>query len=148
MRITDALLGEHGVLYAQFEHIERVLEDDLDAASIRELAALLGAALAPHARLEEELLFQPAESAGGSGPFQVMREEHERIDSLLRAGSSARDAPAAAESLRDAIRVARDHFLKEEEIAFPVAEQSIGEPALSDLGRRWANRRAVRLTSG
>lgn len=52
MRITDAFLGEHGVFYAQFDHLESLLTTGPSAECVREQAGLLASALAPHAQLE------------------------------------------------------------------------------------------------
>ena len=167
MKITDALRGEHGVFYAQFDQLER----DLDGVALPVLqaeGALLAAGLAPHAHIENELLFPALENdlGGEGGPLDVFREEHAKIeDSLqklqaLRAladqhddieGALARlpSAASAAEArvlLRGALSVAREHFAKEEQMLFPMAEQILGEQQLAQLGEAWAARRSVVLS--
>ncbi|MBI3536529.1 MAG: hemerythrin domain-containing protein, partial [Chloroflexi bacterium] len=60
MKITDALKGEHGVFYAQFQFIN----DSLSSANlsiIQSLGAMLAAALVPHAQIENEILFPALE---------------------------------------------------------------------------------------
>ncbi len=45
------------------------------------------------------------------------------------------------------IRTARDHFGKEEQAAFPLAEELLSDAELNDLGARWAQRRGVHLAA-
>lgn len=147
MKVTDAFLGEHGVFYAQFDWIEEALAVQPDRASVTRLAGMLAAALATHAALENELLLDAAEGAAGAsvGPFTVMREEHDRIESLVDRVARASDADAARDDLAEAIRLARDHFEKEERVAFPMAEEFLGEGRLRAAGREWGRRRGVAL---
>lgn len=145
MKVTDAFLGEHGAFYAQFDWLETALALDPPAGCVPRLAAMLAAALGPHARLENELLFGPLEAAMGGGPPAVMRMEHERIEGLLAEAAGSGDDAAARGALLEAIRLAREHFLKEERIAFPLAESMFGEGRLRELAARWAEARRVAL---
>jgi hemerythrin-like domain-containing protein len=147
MKITDAFLGEHGVFYAEFEHMEEMLAGEPTLRSVQEAAALLASALKPHADMEDELLFGPAlalldhrhEALG------LMHDEHEEVERHLVAVRDATRAPVAAEMLGRAIELARDHFLKEERVTFPLAEQLLGEEELLRRGAEWAARRQVHL---
>jgi iron-sulfur cluster repair protein YtfE (RIC family) len=145
MKITDAFRGEHGVFYAQFDWLEAALDVPGSVERVRDLAAMLGAALEPHAQMEDELLFDMLGAEGRTGAFAVMRAEHERIEEALQSASWASDAARAAELLLQAIEQAREHFLKEEQVAFPLAEQVLGSARLHALGDVWAARRAVSL---
>jgi hemerythrin-like domain-containing protein len=145
MRITDAFLGEHGVFYAQFDHFERALEDD-DLECVKRRAALIACALEPHAHLENELLFDPIESrVGETAVLDVMRQEHEDIEAALHAIQATADLDEAKQLLVQMIEAARDHFGKEEAMAFPLAEEVLGDNELRVLGHEWAERRGVRL---
>jgi len=74
MKITDAFLGEHGVFYAQFSHLEQTVPNTAALGEVQAQAALLTAALETHAHLEEELLFSTLEPhLGQGGPLAVMR---------------------------------------------------------------------------
>lgn len=53
MKITDALLGEHAVFYAQFEHLRQSLPVADALTQVHSQGAMLAAALATHAHLEE-----------------------------------------------------------------------------------------------
>ncbi len=146
MKIIDALLGEHGVFYAQFDHIEAMLARESSRDAIRGLAALLNAMLAPHAHMEDELLFGPAMEAGAPRtPLFVMHEDHEVIERALEEAASAADPVTARERLLDAIRAARDHFAREEHVAFDLAARALGEERLSVAAEEWADRRNVFL---
>lgn len=145
MRITDALLGEHGVLHAQLDHLEASLADEDRIEGVRRLAALLAAGLVPHAQIENEFLFEPLAEATGPGPALVMIDEHGRIEAALEEVEAITDPDRARARVLEAIALARDHFRKEEEIAFPLAEATFGTERLIELGRRWAEERHVEL---
>lgn len=146
--VVDALLGEHGVLYAWFDAVEGALGSDPSAAEVAGLARQLAAVLGSHARVENELLLDEAARRGAEeGPLAVMRREHDDIEALLGEAVEAADAEPgrAAGLLGEAIAVAREHFEKEELAAFPLAARVLGPEALAEAGVRWAERRRVRL---
>ncbi len=144
MKITDALLGEHGVFYAQLAHLEQVAPVAPTLAQVQGLTALLGAALSTHAAMEDELLFTALDPyLGGGGPLAVMRMEHDQIESALVQVQQAGERVEAQRLTLNAIQVARDHFAKEEQILFYIAQQVLGDEALARLGRQWATRRGV-----
>lgn len=146
MRITEALLGEHGVFYAQFNHLEQTVPAAPTLDLVQSQAALLTAALATHANLENELLFSALDPhLGPAGPLAVMRMEHDQIESLLTQAQEAQDVKQAQQLVLQAVQVARNHFAKEEQVLFPMALQVLDEPTLSELAAQWANRRGVTL---
>ncbi|HZO19631.1 MAG TPA: hemerythrin domain-containing protein [Gemmatimonadaceae bacterium] len=149
MRITDAFRGEHGVFYAQFDVIERIVPTAESAAEVRGLAEMLAAALVPHAKLEDELLFNPLEEYAGpdADPIEVMRFEHDDIESSLMRATTSRDLSEARELLLQAVDRAREHFGKEELVVFPLADREIDREKLDQLGEQWASRRAVAVPS-
>lgn len=149
MRITDAFRGEHGVFYAQFDLIERIVPTAESAAEVRALAEMLAAAVVPHAKLEDELLFDPLEEVAGpdADPMEIMRFEHEEIESSLVRATTSRDLIKARELLLQAVERAREHFGKEELVVFPLADREIDREKLEQLGEQWASRRAVAVPS-
>lgn len=148
MRLTDALLGEHGAFYAQFDRLE-ALPAGLTVAEVREQAALLASALVSHADLEDELLFERMRSAGGDGGLlDAMEEEHRIIAGHLQRAQGSGDASKAMDALLEGVAVAREHFAREERMAFPLAERLLQGQALSDLGAEWSRRRGVELSEG
>ncbi len=145
MKVTDAFRGEHAVFYAEFKQLESDLES-LTLELLQSRVALLGKALASHAQLEDQLLFDGNNPATREIPaFHVMCEEHEAIEQMLGEIANARALEPARELLREMIMLARDHFHKEETMAFAIAEQSLGREQLSRLGETWANSRGVTL---
>jgi iron-sulfur cluster repair protein YtfE (RIC family) len=147
-KITDAFLGEHGVFYAQFDKLEEALPNENRIEVLRGSASLLAAGLEPHARLEDDLLFAAMENKTGAGLGLVstMRVEHEEIEGALRSVAVGTDPARAREMLLEAIHLARAHFLKEEQVAFPMAEEVLGAEDLMRLGGEWARARGVVLT--
>jgi len=149
MKITDALLGEHGAFYAQFDRLEETLPHTTSAGEIREQAALLAAALVSHARLEDTLLFERMRTAGADeGLLGTMEGEHTEIAGLLARAQRSQEAAEAREELLEAVTRARDHFAREEQIAFPLAERLLGAAGLTVLGARWSASREVHLDDG
>jgi hemerythrin-like domain-containing protein len=144
MKITDAFLGEHAVFYAQFTECEDIL-DRADLESLRHMAAVLASALDTHAQLEDKLLFGPLASRLNDelGIFQLMEQEHTQIAQLLGQISTAHTPGRAGELMSEMIAAARAHFEKEEQVAFPRAEQILGEDELRRLGRIWSDARGV-----
>ena len=141
IRITDALLGEHGVIYPLLDHLAGT--PFTSGAEARAQAAFLAAGLGSHARIEDELLFAQLEAHLGAeaGPLAVMRREHEEIENVLAHLEKA-DAPGEARQLAThLVQLARQHFAKEEQVLFPMAEQLLGEQVLRDLGEQWAAQR-------
>ena len=74
MQITQALLGEHGVLHALFEHVEAGLPGMETLADVQGAGATLVATLGSHARIENEILFPALEPHLGSGFPQLLQE--------------------------------------------------------------------------
>jgi hemerythrin-like domain-containing protein len=148
MKITDALLGEHGVLYAMFDRLETLAPGTGDAPAVRAMAALLAAALTPHAEIENDLLFAAMEAApdAARGPILAMREEHDAIEETIAEAADAANAARGSALLRDTIALARDHFAREEHLLFPLAAQLLGDAVLEELGAEWALRRHVALS--
>jgi hypothetical protein len=130
VKLTDALLGEHGAFYAQFDRLEEMVPHTASAAEVREQAALLASALVTHAKLEDELLFSRMRSAGAdAGLLDTMEEEHTEIAGGLSRAQGTGDVTLA----------------REERLAFPLAESAIGLTVLTALGAAWSERRDVFL---
>ncbi len=144
MQITQALLGEHGVLYALFEHVEAGVPGMETLADVQRAGTTLIATLGSHARIENEILFPALEpQLGPGGPLPVMREEHDEIEAALNDVVNATSYDAALSQLRYAIRIARDHFAKEEQVLFGMAQQMLSASELDRLGAMWAETRRV-----
>jgi regulator of cell morphogenesis and NO signaling len=136
--ITDALLGEHGVIYKLLDHLTSRPFASVEEA--RTQAAELAAGLATHARIEDDLLFVALEAELGpnGGPLAVMREEHAEVEATLERLIAVEDTVEADALAEHLAAVARGHFEKEEQVLFPMAEQLLGEEALRRIGEQWA----------
>ncbi len=145
MKITQGLLGEHAVFYAQFSHMESTLPTAKNLDQVQVQSALLVAGLESHANLEDELLFISLESHLGTqgGPLAVMRAEHDEIRGSLSRLPQLQELEEARDLLLNTVAVARAHFCKEEQILYPMAEQVLGEERLKQLGSEWAKQRGV-----
>lgn len=144
MDIIDALLGEHGVFYAQFDEIDRLLPHARSAEDVRQLARVVGGALLGHARIENTTLFDRLKhSVGADGPVGLMYAEHDAIDRALATAAHVNDLSLARRALGDAISAARSHFEKEEQLVFPMGREVIGAKELEEMAFRWAERRTV-----
>jgi len=144
--ITAALLGEHGVFYALFNHLESSLEDAHCAGQVKARASTLAAALTSHARMEEQVLFRKLEAFPAlQGPLTVMRMEHSQIEQALEHIQTVDDLPAAQQAARRIARLACQHFLKEEQVVFPFADQVLDRAAADSMGEQWAEQRGVNL---
>lgn len=145
MKITDALLGEHGVFHVELDHLERAVPEAAAIEQVHAQAALLAASLGTHAGLEDELLFAALEPYLGSeaGPLAVMRMEHDEIEHSLQRLPEIQNLSEAQGLLLHLVQVAQDHFTKEEHVLFPMAQQMLDAPTLVRLGADWAERRGV-----
>ncbi len=148
MRITEALLGEHGAMYPTLDLIEQTTRfAHLDELKTR--VACLRSALSSHARIEDELLKPaievwlppPALTADGA----AAPPDHEIIDSGLTKVLAATEVEDARESLLDTLATTRAHFLKEETIIFGIATRELSEELQERLGTEWARRRGITL---
>jgi hemerythrin-like domain-containing protein len=145
MKITDALLGEHAVFYAMFDHLDNTVPKIDSIDELKSLAALVARPLFGHAGLENAELFAALDPfLGGQGPLEVMRSEHEDIEGTFSHLDQIDDLEELKNELVRIMRVARDHFKKEENVLFPMANQAIGEK-LESLGETWAQTRGVSL---
>lgn len=147
MKLTDALIGEHGAFYSLFDEIEEIATREEAIAVILGATAVLGAMVDAHAALEDDLLFVALEPHLGAdaGPLAVMRSEHDEMIRLLERIEDAADVDEAARLVEEALKAARSHFLKEEQVLFPLAEQLLGEETLTRLGKDWAAARRMTL---
>jgi iron-sulfur cluster repair protein YtfE (RIC family) len=144
MKITAGLLGEHAVFYAQFDHLDQVLPREQVIREIKAQGLMLESALAGHANIEEELLFQALDLfPEATGPLNVMRMEHEEIEGALGRIPELNGIEESRSLLLHVVQVARQHFAKEEQILFKLADQLLGDTKLAELGLQWAERRGV-----
>lgn len=148
MRITQALLGEHGAIYPLFELIETSTAN----AGLTELKARAGSllsAITSHARIEDDLLrpaiqaYLPAPPTAEDGT--VPPTDHEVIEAGLSKVLASANLEDARHALLETVAIARKHFLKEETIIFTIAARELSREVQQQLGAEWARRRGVVL---
>ena len=126
-----------------------LLAYDTKVSTAPSLAAIFLPATAgviSHAQLEDTLLFPELAKHGlEQGPLPVMRAEHTEIERLLAAALVAPTPALAADLVAGMVELTLEHFHKEEQVLFPMAEQLLGEPLLLELGARWAKEREVHV---
>ena len=148
MKLTDALLGEHGLFYTLFEHVNRVVATSKETGEIRSVISVLEKLLLSHAKIEEEILFPNLEPRlGPMGPLGVMRAEHREIDQFFETVKEVEDIDDLKAALGDFLDLVHDHFQKEEMALFPMAQQVLDEETLTRLGDDWAASRNVVVDS-
>lgn len=146
MKLTDALLGEHAVIYELFDYLRDTILKRDDIRDLHGAVAVVERLLVSHARVEEDLLFSRLEPhLEQMGPLAMMRAEHRGIDDLLEAAKQETDVAALKSTIGDLLDLAHDHFQKEEVVLFPMARQCLGEATLTELGEQWAASRNVTL---
>jgi len=144
MNVIDFLLGEHAVLRTLFGHLERQ-RPRWTAAEIRSAGQYLESLLAPHALLEDELLFDalPAQDVQLETVLAAMTDEHRRMGQLLSVVREVEDDLEARRLLGEVLDLTREHFEVEERVLFTLAAQSLGPARLHALAQEWARRRLL-----
>ena len=146
MDVTQALLGEHGIMHLLVEQLDEALGRYQSTTELRAAAEPLAISLLAHARIEDETLFQPYEKHTGSlGPLKCLRHEHELMDQQIRAMFHLQDAGVLREQIRALLDVTRRHLAREEEVMFKAARDAIEKGELEHLGHHWAEFRGVTL---
>jgi hemerythrin-like domain-containing protein len=145
MKITDGLLGEHAVFYAQFKHLRSALDNGGRAADWKAYVALIVSALEPHAEIEEEILFKALEGhlPAEAGPLAVMKAEHDEIRATLKRILEGSDATPLRADILHFLEVVHSHFAKEEQVLYPLAEQIDPPGLLERLGEPYCAARGL-----
>jgi hemerythrin-like domain-containing protein len=144
MKITDAFIAEHAVIYAQLDYLEGAIPAAKTLGEIKVMAGLLEAALKPHAEAEDELLFNGLEPGlDQMGKLEKVRHEHDAICHGLEQVQVSRTRKDAQRRLLNVVHLTRKEFDMEDRIIFRMAEEILREDTLLKLGKSWARRRFV-----
>lgn len=144
MKITDAFIAEHAVLYAQLDHLEHAIPAAKTAGEIKAMAGLLEAALRTHADLEDELLFNGLEPGlDQMGKLEKVQHEHDAICKGLELVRYSRSKQDAARRLLNVVHLTRKEFDLEDRLIFRLAEEVLRGETLEKAGRAWARQRGV-----
>ena len=144
MKITDAFIAEHAVIYAQLDHLEHAVPAAKTLGEVKAMAALLDAALRPHAEAEDELLFNGLEPGlDQMGKLEKVQHEHDAICKGLEMVQVSRSRKDAQRRLLTVVHLTRKEFDLEDRIIFRMAEELLREETLVKLGKAWARKRFV-----
>jgi hemerythrin-like domain-containing protein len=144
MKITDAFIAEHAVIYAQLDYLEHAIPAARTLGELKVMAGLLEAALKPHAEAEDELLFNGLEPGlDQMGKLEKVQDEHDAICRGLSLVKQARAKKEAQRRLLAVVRLTRKEFDLEDRVIFRMAEELLHEETLLRLGKLWARQRLV-----
>jgi hemerythrin-like domain-containing protein len=144
MKITDAFIAEHAVLYAQLDHLEHAVPGAKTVGEIKAMAALLEAGLRSHADLEDELLLDGLEPGlDQMGKLEKIQHEHAAICQGLDLVRQSRTRKDAQRRLLNVVHLTRKEFDLEDRVIFRLAEELLREETLQKLGKSWARHRIV-----
>ena len=125
MKITDALLAEHTVFHGLFDYIEQKLHAEVSACEIGAYAELMLHMLEKHGATEHDVLLPPLEPfLHEIGQYEKFHLEDEVIIGTLKQIPSTESLEESKQILINTIRLAREHFDKEERFVFPLAENT------------------------
>ena len=138
-QISRSFTDDHRHCDEAFIEVEQAVSSG-DWVAAESAAARFVAKMEHHFSVEEEALFPALKAAMASaeGPVQVMLMEHEQMRGLLVqlknavAQNHARDCLDVTETL---LMIMQQHNMKEENILYPMADQSLGAQGV-ELGQR------------
>ncbi len=123
MTIIEALIAEHRLLRRMMDEMGRWLAEGVAPEALRQRVAMLEVAIDDHATREEQLLFEPLRAVSTEARAQVdlMEVVHDEVHDLF--AQVADPARAPADMLWTILTLTDEHFTKEENGVFPLAEQ-------------------------
>jgi hemerythrin-like domain-containing protein len=144
------LKGEHPPLLTQLENLfqlTQLIDQEMDTEkNFNELimkVEYLKAELDPHSEREEGVLFPMMAVYIGttSGPIAVMEYEHDQAKSQIKAfldksvngELTVEEMKQSAELIKNAYFILSDHFVKEENVLFPMAERMLSNEEKEEL---------------
>src|SRR5512143_595330 len=133
MWITEMLRAEHGLLRSMMQALDAWLAQSAPAPALRERAVMLSVGLEDHARREEQLLFEPlsTQSSNARNWVDMMEIVHDEVRGLFEEiAASPRDP---TDKLWTILQLTEEHFVKEEDEVFPLAENLIDFETLTQL---------------
>lgn len=140
------LLGQLDELYALTQQIDQEIDVENNFKVLIAKVKAFKAALDPHSEREEGVLFPMMGVYIGttSGPIAVMEFEHDQakanIAAFLATAEVAQGATdekkKSAELIQNAYFILTEHFSKEENVLFPMAERMLTDEEKAELFRK------------
>jgi hemerythrin-like domain-containing protein len=140
MNLIDALLGEHGAVRCQLEHLRKSLQG-MPLDILKAEFGVVAAVLETHAKLEDDLIFKGLQSKLDFP--DTIHHEHEVIHDLVSRVMEQKDASDARRLLVRVMEAVERHFEKEEKVLFPAAVRTLDAARLTQAATLWAERRRV-----
>lgn len=145
----EKLLEEHASLRAQLDEllkIVQILDKQNEKAAIftklTERVSAFSQELEAHSEKEETVLFPMLETYIGKsgGPIAVMEYEHEQAKGLIQCflskaaeGASDNEMVTFSKLVNEAYSLLMSHFMKEENVLFPMGERFFSESEKEEL---------------
>jgi hypothetical protein len=146
MKLTDALMGEHGAFRSLLDGVEEMASYSGEVAQIDSVTAVFTVKIMQHAKLEEDLLFSALEPFLDSTDLCAeIHSEHLEINQGLESIEDARDLDQAIAAVHHTLAIARLHFDNEEKIFYAIANKVLDEKTLTRLGEKWALARSITI---
>jgi hemerythrin-like domain-containing protein len=146
MDITDALVGEHGVLHLLVAQVEDAVGRWQTLPELRAACEPLAVSLLAHHRAEEETLLVPYEQQQGDlGPLKCLRHEHQIMNQLTQRLFHTDDLDETKRRLLELVGVVQRHLKREEELLFATVRKTLPDDTRTHLGQHWAAFRGVVL---
>lgn len=137
------LLAQLEGLYSLTQKIDQEIHIEENFTELHALVKEFKGALDPHSEKEEGVLFPMMGVYIGttSGPIAVMEYEHDQakanIGSFLERSqtlpTSTAELKSLAELIQNAYFILTDHFAKEENVLFPMAERMLTDDEKAEL---------------
>lgn len=139
------LLEQLEGLYQLTQQVEQDLNIDVNFGEMIRKVNEFKNALDPHSEREEGVLFPMMGVYIGttSGPIAVMEYEHDQAKAKIReylekadSSNSVEEKKALADLIKDAYFILTEHFAKEENVLFPMAERMLTDDEKEELYRK------------
>ncbi len=136
--INDYMMKDHAICDATFQRAADAARD-ADWAKLQSESGVFLARIARHIDLEENRLFPAFEEGSGmsaGGPTETMRDEHVQMQPLfaqMREAAAAQNAASYLEASRALHDILQQHNMKEEQMMYPMLDQSLGPQAAAAM---------------
>lgn len=144
MKLTEALTTEHAVFRIMFDHMDRVVPELKAVAEIKLLARMAEKILCGHSEVEQNLAYTTLDHMlHEKGCLGRLSTEHQQLYACFHQVQKAPDAAESRRLLLSAIVIAREHLNYEEQVVFPLIDQTLQKESLEELGAAWKQQQAV-----
>lgn len=134
--ITKVLSIEHAVFCKVFDEFESSLANCRTLKEVNLLASTVEGLLRGHGETETNLAYSALDHGLASkGEVDRLYQDHHEIDDHLKRVHTATDLKEAKRLLKKALGATREHFRREEQVVFPILEETLQPETLAALGQ-------------